>query len=85
MMHELEKSDPSIVAMKSANSSGRSELESMELREGAKGNTSKTRTCRTQSRENVFSGLERVRKRAKQEKKERFTPQIATEGWHQRR
>jgi hypothetical protein len=35
MMHELEKSDPSIVAMKSTNSFGRSELESMEPREGA--------------------------------------------------
>jgi|SRR5580693_137455 RNA-directed DNA polymerase len=73
MMHESEKSDLSIVAMKSANSSGRSEVESMEPREGAKGNTSQFCTCRTQSRENVFSGLERVRERAKQEKKERFT------------
>ena len=72
MMYEPEKSDPSIVAMKSANISGRSEVESMEPREGAEGNTSKTRMRRTQSRESVFSGLERVRKRAKQEKKERF-------------
>lgn len=45
----------------------------MERREGAKGNTIEDRTCRTQSRESVFSGLERVRKRAKQEKKARFT------------
>jgi hypothetical protein len=73
MMNESEKSDPSIVAMKSANSSGRSEVESMEPREGAKGNTSHSRTCRTQGRESVSSGLERVRERAKQEKKERFT------------
>jgi RNA-directed DNA polymerase len=73
MMHESEKSDPSIVAMKSANSSGRSEVESMEPREGAKGNTNQSRTCRTQSRESVSSGLERVRERARQEQKERFT------------
>ena len=33
MMHELEKSGPSIVAVKLANASGRSELESMERRE----------------------------------------------------
>ena len=73
MMHEPEKSDPSIVAMKSVNSSGRSEVESMEPREGAKGNTNQPRTCRTQSRESMSSGLERVRERARQEKKERFT------------
>jgi len=35
MMHEQEKADPSIVATKSANISGRSEMESMEPREGA--------------------------------------------------
>ena len=45
----------------------------MEPREGAKGNTNQPRTCRTQSRESVSSGLERVRERARQEKKERFT------------
>jgi group II intron reverse transcriptase/maturase len=73
MMHELEKSDSSIIAVKSANNSGRSEEESMERREGTKGNTGKNRTCRTQSRESVSSGLERVRERAKQEKKARFT------------
>ncbi len=39
MMHKLEKSDPSTVAAKSANNSGRSEAESVERREGAKGNT----------------------------------------------
>jgi len=42
MMHELEKSDPSIVAMKPANDSGRSASESVERREGAEGNTGKT-------------------------------------------
>lgn len=69
MMHELEKSDPSVLAVKLANASGRSEVESMEQREGAKGNTSKTRMCRTLSRESVSTGLERVRERAKQDRK----------------
>ena len=73
MMHELEKSDPSIVAVKLANASGRSEVESMERREGAEGNASKTRMCRTQSRESVSTGLERVRERAKEDKKGKFT------------
>jgi RNA-directed DNA polymerase len=73
MMHESEKSDPAIVAMKPANNSGQSEAESVERRAGAKGNTGKTRTHRTPSRESVFPGLERVRERARQEKKERFT------------
>ena len=45
----------------------------MEPREGAEGNASEHRTRRTQSRESVSQGLERVRKRARQEKKERFT------------
>lgn len=73
MMHDLEKSDPSIVAGKLANASGRSEVESMERREGAEGNASKTRMCRTQRRESVSTGLERVRERAKEDKKGKFT------------
>ena len=72
-MHEREKSDPFIVAAKSANNSGPSGAESVERREGAEGNMSKNRTCRTQSRASVYSGLERVRERAKVAKKERFT------------
>ncbi len=64
MMHEPEKSDLSTVAVKPANNSGRSETESVERREGAKGNTGKTCTRRTPSRESVLSGLERVRERA---------------------
>jgi RNA-directed DNA polymerase len=45
----------------------------VERREGAEGNAGRTRTRRTPCRESVFSGLERVRERARQEKKERFT------------
>src|SRR3981081_3564080 len=73
MMHEPEKSDLSIVAMKPANNSGRSEAESVGRRGRAKGNTDKTHTRRTPSRVSVFPGLERVRERARTEKKERFT------------
>ncbi len=73
MMYEPEKSDPSIVAAKPANNSGRSEAESVEPREGAKGNTCEPHTHRTRSRVSVSPGLERVRKRARQGKKERFT------------
>ena len=73
MMNEREKSDPSIVAVKSANKSGQPDAESMESRGGAKGNTVEPHMRRTQSRESVSQGLERVRERARQGKKERFT------------
>ena len=73
MMHEPEKSDSSTVAAKPANKSEGSEAESVERREGAEGNTNKNRMRRTPSRVNMSSGLERVRERAKAEKKEKFT------------
>src|ERR1700730_2618050 len=73
MMHEPEKSDPSTVASKPTNNPEGSGAESVERREGAKGNTSKDRMHRTLSRANMSSGLERVRERAKAEKRERFT------------
>src|SRR5882672_2669653 len=73
MTHGPEKSDPSTVAMKPANKSEGSDAESVERREGAEGNTSKERMRRTPSRISMSSGLERVRERAKAEKKERFT------------
>jgi RNA-directed DNA polymerase len=73
MMHELEKSDPSEVARKLANDVEGPSAEPVERREGAKGSTNKTRTRRTPSRESVSLGLARVRERARQQKKERFT------------
>jgi group II intron reverse transcriptase/maturase len=73
MMNEREKSDLSKVARKPANNPGRTGAESVERREGAKGNTGKNRTRRTPSRGSVFPGLERVRERARKQKKERFT------------
>ncbi len=72
-MHKLEKSDPSTVAAKLANNAGPLEAESVEPREGAKGNTPEPHTHRTPSRASVSPGLERVRERARQGKKERFT------------
>ncbi len=73
MMHEQEKSDLSIVAEKPANNPDGVGRESVERRERAKGNMDKTHTRRAQDRESVSSGLERVRERARREKKERFT------------
>jgi group II intron reverse transcriptase/maturase len=73
MMHEMEKSDPFKVAEKPANNSEGAGAEPVERREGAKGNTLKRGTHRTLGRGSVFSGLERVRERARTEKKERFT------------
>ena len=73
MKNEQEKSDPSTVAKKSANKPGRPGAESAEPREGTEGNTGEQPTRRTQSRESVSQGLERVREAAKQRKKKRFT------------
>ena len=73
MMHDREKSDPSIVAKKRANEVERSAEESVERREGAEGNAFEPSTPRTPSRESVTAGLERVRRTARLKKKERFT------------
>jgi RNA-directed DNA polymerase len=73
MMHEPEKSDPSIRAKKPANNPGQPGAEPAEQREGTEGNTGTPRTRRTQSRGSVSPGLDRVREAAKQDKKERFT------------
>ena len=53
MMHELEKSDLAIVAMKPANNAGSPEAEWVEPRAGTKGNADPPRTRRTQSRDSV--------------------------------
>jgi RNA-directed DNA polymerase len=73
MMHGGEKSDEAIVAGKPANEAERSAEEPVERRAEAKGNVSQTDTCRTLSRESVTQGLERIRQRARQRKKEKFT------------
>jgi RNA-directed DNA polymerase len=73
MMNGLEKSDPAVVAAKPANKAGKPAAEWVEPRAGAEGNTGQPRTRRTQSRDSVSPGLDRVRDAARQRKKEKFT------------
>ena len=73
MMHGHEKSDLAIVAGKPANNAERSAAEPVERRTGTKGNAGQQSTRRTQSRVSVSQALERIRKVARQRKKERFT------------
>jgi RNA-directed DNA polymerase len=83
MMHGHEKSDPAIVAVKPANKAEQfaaersaaepTAAEPVEPRAGTKGNAGQQSTCRTQSRVNVSQALERIRKVARERKKERFT------------
>ena len=82
MMHGHEKSDPAIVALKPANkaeqptveaSAGASAAEPVEPRAWTKGNADQHSTCRAQNRVSVEQALERIRKVARERKKERFT------------
>ena len=72
-MHDQEKSDSAIVAVKSPNKTGFPVAEAMERRAGTKGNADQQSTHRTQTRERVTQALNRVRQAARQRKKERFT------------
>ncbi|HTT82705.1 MAG TPA: group II intron reverse transcriptase/maturase [Rhizomicrobium sp.] len=68
MMHGHEKSDPAIVAVKPVNEAvEEAAAESGEPRVGTKGNAGGSDTLRTQSREGVAQGLERIRQAAKRE------------------
>src|ERR1700716_907938 len=73
MMHEREKSDPAVVAVKPVNNAERSAAEPVEPRAGAEGNASQHRTGRAQKRATVSQGLERIRQIARQRTKEKFT------------
>src|ERR1700716_3863205 len=73
MMHEREKSDPAVVAVKPVNNAERSAAESVEPRAGAEGNASQHSTGRAQKRATVSQGLERIRQVARQRTKEKFT------------
>jgi RNA-directed DNA polymerase len=73
MMHGHEKSDSVIVAEKPANKAEQPAAEPAEPRAGTKGNAGQQSTHRTQSRVNVSQALERIRKVARERKKERFT------------
>src|SRR5512132_1084868 len=83
MMNGHEKSDSVIVAVKPANkvahpaveqsAVGLAAAEPVKPRAGTKGNAGQQSTCRAQHRISVPQALERIRKVAKERKKERFT------------
>jgi len=68
-----EKSGPAIVAVKPTNKAGRPAAEPVEPRAGAEGNAEQGGTLRTPGRAGASHGLDRVRKAARERKKERFT------------
>src|SRR6516165_81206 len=72
-MHDQEKSDSAIVAAKPPNKAGKPVAEVVEPRAGTKGNAEQQSTHRTQTRARVTQALSRVRRAARQRKKERFT------------
>jgi group II intron reverse transcriptase/maturase len=72
-MQGHEKSDSAIVAKKPPNKAGKPAAEAVERRAGTKGNTGQQSTRRAQIRESVSQALDRVRKAARQRKKEKFT------------
>ena len=69
MMHGPEKSDLCEVAKKPANACEGPQGESVERRQGAEGNTGKAGMRRTPSQISMFSGLDRVRERARQRRR----------------
>jgi retron-type reverse transcriptase len=73
MMYGRGKSDSAIVAAKLVNKAGRLAAESVERRAGAKGKAAQRSTRRAQDRESVSQALDRIRKVAKERKKEKFT------------
>src|SRR5271157_3347790 len=78
MTNGREKSDPAIVAAKPTNAPDRLlwerfAAEPVEPRAGTEGNAGQGDTLRTPSREGASHGLDRVRKTARERKKEKFT------------
>jgi RNA-directed DNA polymerase len=73
MMHEPEKSDLPVVAVKPTNKLRQPRAEPVEPRERTEGNAGKPDMRRTPSRESMPQGLDRVRQAAREGKKERFT------------
>ena len=72
-MHDLEKSDSGIVAVKPTNKAGQPAAELVEPRPGTKGKAEQQHMHRTQSRARVTQSLDRIRQAARLRKKERFT------------
>jgi RNA-directed DNA polymerase len=83
MMHGREKSDPAIVVTKPTNKAGQPAVdptaaepnaaEPAERRAGTEGNADRQSTYQTKSWTSVSQALERMRKVARETKKERFT------------
>lgn len=73
MMYEREKSDSPIVASRPANKATQVAAELVERRGETKGKAMMPNMHRTQSRESMSPGLDRLRKRAKENKSEKFT------------
>src|ERR1700724_3498871 len=83
MMQGHEKPPPAIVAVKPANKAANpaveqsaaepATVEPVEPRAGTKGNVDQQSTCRTQSRVSVSQALDRIRKVARETKKEKVT------------
>src|SRR6202166_4776207 len=73
MMHGRGESDSAIVAGKPTNKAEQSAAESAEPRAEAEGNAGQQSTGRVQNRGTVAQALERIRKVARERKKERFT------------
>ena len=73
MMHSREKSDSAIVAGKPTNKAVATAAEPVEPRAETKGNAGQQSTFRAQSRVSVSQALERIRKVARERKKEKFT------------
>ena len=76
MMHDREKSDPVIVAVKLTNKAGRPAAESAEPRAGAEGNVSQQSTGRAQYRETVSQALKRIRHVARLSRSAVYTPEV---------
>jgi RNA-directed DNA polymerase len=72
-MNGREKSHSAIVAVKPTNKAGQPVAEPAEPRAGTKGNAAQGGTLRTLNREGASHGLDRVRKAAREKKKEKFT------------
>ena len=73
MMHERGKSDAAVVAMKPANEAAQAAEERVERRAVTEGNADQQSTFRTPSRIDVTQALDRIRRTAKERKKEKFT------------
>ena len=69
----MRSQNSAVVAKKPPNKAGQPATEAVEPRAGTKGNTGQHSTRRAQIRESVSQALDRVRKAARQRKKEKFT------------